>query len=256
MAGRSDLILTSSVCGARLSGVEAGHAGAVDITDKLGLVRSIAIRFQGRGLDLEDLIQEGAIGLLAAARRYDSSRAQFSTFATLWIRQSIQRAVDNQGSAIRVPVHLADNMRRLHAARAGLTVALGREPTIGELAEATGLDEDAVRRAGSIPKVVTTTDAPSSVDGPTLLETVVDDAPDPADLATAGHHRLEPLLGRLTDQERMVLVQRLGLDGDSATLEEIGSTAGVTRERIRQIEAKALSKLRHPSSRPALDSAT
>ncbi len=233
--------------------VSAGDAARQRfIQSNLRLVVSVAKRYQGGNLALLDLVQEGNLGLIRAVERFDHRKGfKFSTYATWWIRQAIGRAVADKGRTIRLPTHLVDTLASVQRSSSQLLKQLGREPTVEELASDTGLPADRVRRvlelapdAGSLSATVG--------DDIDLGDLVADrDAPNPFDLAAGALARkdLAELLGCLADRERQVVTWRFGLDGGTPrTLDEIGGHYGVSRERVRQIEAKALTKLRHPCS--------
>jgi RNA polymerase primary sigma factor len=216
----------------------------------LRLVVAIAHRYRGRGLALLDLIQEGNIGLTKAVDRFQYRRGfKFSTYATWWIRQSITRAIADHGRMIRVPVHMTEVLTRVLRARRGLLAALGREPTEEELAQQAGVRVDKVRLALDSSRTPFSLDAPVTEDSETRLGAFVQDmqtsAPDATLLEEDRSAQLERALAALPEKEREILRLRFGVGVDREhTLEEIGDRYGVTRERIRQIEGKALRKLR------------
>ena len=217
------------------------------------LVISVAKKYVGRGVPFLDLIQEGNLGLMRATKKFDWQRGyKFSTYATWWIRQAISRAIADQGRTIRVPVHMGDQINRLLRTTHQLTQELGREPTVAELAE--GLNVT-LRKAEQI---IQAASAPISLETPNddedesvLGDFIPDDtSPAPAELVTAQilREQLAELLSTLPPREVRILQFRYGLlDGETYTLEEVGKKMGVTRERVRQIEAQALSRLRHPA---------
>jgi len=237
--------------------VEVGDAARERfIAANLRLVVSIAKRYQTAAMPLQDVIQEGNLGLMRAVEKFEPERGfKFSTYATWWIRQAITRAIADKSRAIRIPAHVSEALGVIARTSVSLQRQLGREPSIEELAEATGLRPDRVADYQAAVHETVSLSAPINEEQGELADLLADDVETPFDAAATKleNEALDAVLALLSDRERIVLRMRFGLDGAMPrTLEDVGREFALTRERIRQIEAKALTKLRHPCAPPAL----
>ena len=233
--------------------VNAGQRAKSELIQaNLRLVVSIAKRYSGRGMQFLDLIQEGNLGLMRAVDKFDHTKGfKFSTYATWWIRQAITRAIADQARTIRIPVHMVESMNRVMRTQRQMHQELEREPTIDELAERCGMAPDRIREILRMSLDPLSLDSPVGEEEDSNLADFIEDltADAPADMATKRMltRAVEEALGELSEREQEIVRMRFGLDdGQARTLEDVGKQMNVTRERIRQIEAKTLAKLRHP----------
>jgi RNA polymerase primary sigma factor len=228
------------------------------ITANSRLVISVAKKYMGRGVPFLDLIQEGNIGLIRAAKKFDYRRGhKFSTYATWWIRQAVTRAIADQGRTIRVPVHMGDQINKLLRVQHQLTQRLGRDPSVEELAESLDVTPQKVENMIQVARRPLSLETPTDDEEDSVLGDFIQDEEVPAPDETATYNllreHLDVVLTGLPPREVRILQLRYGLlDGQAYTLEEVGRKMGVTRERVRQIEAQALSRLRHPAVRRKL----
>lgn len=241
--------------------IEQGDQSAVEhlIRANLRLVVSIAGYYRSYNVPFLDLIQEGNIGLMRAVEKFDYKRGfKFSTYATWWIRQAITRALAEQSRTIRLPVHIVESIYKINKARRMLAAELNRQPTLEEVAVHVDMTVERVESLLEISQNTTSLETPVGEDGDTLLGDFIEDTtsttPEGGATQNIMSEHLEEAMNSLTPREKRVIQMRFGLLGREYTLEEVGNEFGITRERIRQIEAKALRKLRHPSKHQQLKS--
>ena len=258
MSGLSDLVIdTAEQLEKRLRTIERifeqyEEAKRTLSSANLRLVVSIAKRYRNRGLSFLDIIQEGNTGLMRAVDKYEYRRGyKFSTYATWWIRQAITRAIADHARTIRIPVHMIETMSRLRSASKNLMQALGREPTVEEIAEETGMSLEETRRVLKISKHPISLDRPIGDGDDSYLGDFIEDDKVDSPIVSASQEmlkdKIEGILNTLTYREREIIRLRYGIgDGYTYTLEEVGRIFKVTRERVRQVEAKAIRKMQHP----------
>jgi RNA polymerase primary sigma factor len=228
------------------------------ITANTRLVISVAKKHMGRGVPFIDLIQEGNIGLMRAAKKFDYKRGyKFSTYATWWIRQAVTRAIADQGRTIRIPVHMGDQISRLFRTQHKLKQDLERDPTVEELAQDLRISPDKVRYMFQVARRPLSLEMPTTIEGDAVLGDFIEDGETPTPDETTTHQilreQLEDVMEELPAREARILRLRYGIpDGKSHTLQEVGNKVGVSRERVRQIEAQALRRLRRPGVRRKL----